>query len=46
MHRLLYKWTMHGKSSSITTDPNIIQNYSKLIDLVMRVELTQAILMP
>ena len=25
-HRLLYKWTEHGKSPSITTDPNTLQN--------------------
>ena len=25
-HRLLYKWTMHGKSPSITTGPNTVQN--------------------
>ena len=25
-HRLLYKWTMHGKSPSITTDPNTEEN--------------------
>ena len=25
-HRLLYKWTVHGKSPSITTDPNTVQN--------------------
>ena len=30
----------------VTTDPNTVQNYSKLIDLVIRIELTRAILMP
>ena len=25
-HRLLYKWTMHSKSSSIATNPNTIKN--------------------
>ena len=25
-HRLLYKWTKHGKSSSITADPNTVKN--------------------
>ena len=24
--RLLYKWTVHGKSPSVTTDPNTVQN--------------------
>ena len=40
-NRLLYKWTMHGKSPSITTDPNTVQNYSKnckVINLI-RIEL-------
>ena len=36
MHRLLFKWTVHGKSPSITTDPSTIQNDSKLLDLVIR----------
>ena len=40
---------MHGKSPPITTDPNTVQNWSKickLIDLVIRIELTRTILMP
>ena len=37
---------MHRKSPSITSDPNTVQNKSKLIDLVKRIELTRAILMP
>ena len=45
IQRLLYKRTMHGKSPSITKDPNTVQKYSKLIDLVMKIELTLAILM-
>ena len=44
-HRLLYKWTVHGNSNSITTELNTVQNKSKLIGLLMRVELIQAILM-
>ena len=40
-YRLLYKWTMQGKLPSVTTDPNTLQNYSKFIDLVIRIELTQ-----
>ena len=44
-HILLSKWTLHGCSPSIRTDPNTLQNYSKLIDLVVRIELTRAILM-
>ena len=28
-----------ARKISITTDPNPVQNYSKLIDLVMRIEL-------
>ena len=40
VHRLFYKLTAHGKSPSITPDPNTIQNESKLIDFVMRIELT------
>ena len=28
-HRLLYKWTEHGKSPKITTDPKPVQNYGK-----------------
>ena len=36
---------MHGKSPSITTNPNTVQNESKLIALVTRIELTRAILM-
>ena len=28
-HRLLNKWTMPGKSPSITTDPNTVQNKSE-----------------
>ena len=43
-HILLDKWTEHGKLPSITTDPNI--NNSKLKNLVIRIELTRAILMP
>ena len=35
-HRLLYKWTMHEKSPSITTDPNTEQNENKLVDSVIR----------
>ena len=41
--RLLYKWAVNGKSLSITTHPNTVENYSKLIDFVMRIELTRAI---
>lgn len=26
VHRLLWKWTMHGKPPSIATDPNTVQN--------------------
>ena len=36
---------MSGKSTSITTDPNTVQNYRKLTDLVIKIELTRAILM-
>ena len=43
-HRVLYKWRMHWKSSSITTDPNTAQNKNKSIDLVIRIELTRSIL--
>ena len=32
IHRLLYKWTVHGKSPSITMDPITVQNESRLID--------------
>ena len=39
--RLFYKWTVHGKSPSITTDPNTVQNESKLTALVMRVKLLE-----
>ena len=45
-HRLLYKWTKHGKSPSITKDPGhhtkLLHHTknSKLIDLVIRIELT------
>ena len=45
-HWFLCKWTMHGKSPSIITGPNTVQNQSKLIDLVIRIKLTRAILMP
>ena len=45
-HRLFCKWSIHRKSPSITTNPNTVQNESKLIDLVMWIELTRAILMP
>ena len=45
-HRLHYKWTAHGKSPFIITNLNTEQNQSKLIDLVMRIELTLAILLP
>ena len=31
---------MHGKSPSITTHPNTVQNTIKLIDLAITVELT------
>ena len=34
------------KTSTSYRTPNTIQNYSKLIDLAMRIELTQGILMP
>ena len=34
------------KNVSITMDLNTIQNSTKLIDFVMRIELTQAILVP
>ena len=37
---------MHGISPSITTDPNTVQNESKLIDLVIRIKLTRVISMP
>ena len=40
MHRLLYKRTLHGR-----LDHNTVKNLSKLIGLVIRIELTQAILM-
>ena len=37
---------MHWKSSSVTTDPNTTPNSSKLIDLVIIIELTRANFMP
>ena len=37
---------MQGKAPSITTDPTTVQNESILIDLVIRIKLTRAILMP
>ena len=43
-YRLLQKWTKHRKSSSNKTDPNTVENY-RLIDLVIRIEFTRAILM-
>ena len=45
MHIFLYKWTMHGKSPSVTTDPNTVQNLYKLLDFVRRIKLTRAILL-
>ena len=45
-HRLLYKWIVQGKSPSIKTDPNTVQNYSKFTHLVMRIDLTRTILSP
>ena len=41
----LYNWTEHGKLPSITTGPNTVQN-CKLIDLVIRIELTRLIWEP
>ena len=41
MHILLYKWSVHGKWPTITADLITLQNPSKLIDLVMQIELTQ-----
>ena len=45
-HILLYKWTVDHSMDSInvTTDLKIIKNESILIDLVMRIELTETIL--
>ena len=45
-HSLLCKWTATGKSSSITTDPYTVYKIikSKLMDLVMRIEVTETIL--
>ena len=43
-HRLLYIWTMHGKSPELNHSG--LQHRSKLKYLVMRIELTQSILMP
>ena len=37
---------MNYKSPSITTDPNTVQNLRTLTDLIMRIELTRAILLP
>ena len=34
------------KNVNITTDPNTAENYSKLIDFVIRIELTRTILSP
>ena len=34
---------MLEKSSSVTTDPNTVENESNLIDLLMRIELTREI---
>ena len=45
-HRLIYKWTMHEKSPSITTDPSTVLNESKLFVLVMRIERIRTILIP
>ena len=47
-HRLLYKRTMNGKSSSIkrtTTQCKIKVNNCKLIDVIIRIELTQAMIL-
>ena len=44
-HRLLYKWTEHVKSPSITTDPqHRIQNQSKLFDFVIIIKLTSNVM--
>ena len=45
IHRLLYKWTEHGtrlRSQRTTTPYKIKVNNCKLIDLVIRIELTMA----
>ena len=43
---IYFNWTMHGKSPSVTTKPNTVQNQSKLIDLAIIIELTRVFLMP
>ena len=45
-HRLLYKWTVHGRKTFIINEP---QHHTKLkgfIDLLMRIELIGSILWP